>query len=426
MAESDRIYKPDEELIDRIQSYYSLVLDQAGLNTADPVAASIGFFNNSGKLFVDPVKIGRTVIFFTRPNLNFFSYGNIKKSRIFSYYLSSPMGAALMRLLMYPDIAGEMYYGIYGDENNKVPVAGRTDDSILGGEAVKEGENSLPLIKSNFIPFFTNVCVSSDAGKDIMLDKHFTEPNFSDDKLTYAGGIDSSLGTGELTLAFEDIYYSPVMIILFLWVMYMHYVSKGICGPHWEYIVRRIIDYTCSVYIFMLGTDGQTIVRWVKYGGCFPGTIPFGAIQHAKDANVDALRNLSVNFSYNFMCPMDPLVLTEFNMISGPSIYDRLRRQNGDKDASVTNSLIRYHRLSLENAARLLEEYPPEYEGTFYSRSLPKKRLEVKTEEAAGASRELLEDLEANPLLKNRANGLISSSFYGVPYIAEGNRLMFV
>jgi hypothetical protein len=31
-----------------------------------------------------------------------------------------------------------------------------------------------------------------------------------------------------------------------------------------------------------------------------------------------------------------------------------------------------------------------------------------------------------NPFLINRANGLIQNNFYGVPYIVEGNKLMFL
>jgi TPP-dependent indolepyruvate ferredoxin oxidoreductase alpha subunit len=31
-----------------------------------------------------------------------------------------------------------------------------------------------------------------------------------------------------------------------------------------------------------------------------------------------------------------------------------------------------------------------------------------------------------HPLLKNRVNGAIENNFYGVPYIAQGNKLMFL
>jgi hypothetical protein len=419
------VYVTDEALVDKIQSHYSLILDQVGLNVANPVAANIGFFNNTGKLFADPMRIGKTVIFFTRPNLNFFTRKNILKSKILSYYASNPLGITAMRQLMYPDIANEMYYAIYDKDTNKIPTLGRCDDSTIGDIRVEEGKHSLPLVKTNFNTLLSNTCMSTSGGKDINLDTYETTGNFQDDKLRYAGGIDNALGVGTITCTFEDLYGSPVLIDIMLWIMYMHYVSKHICDPYWAYIVHRIIDYTCSIYIFILGTDGQTIVRWVKYGGCFPLNIPFGAINHSKDAFTDdTIRTLAIEFAHNFMCPMDPTVLTEFNILNGPAIRRRLKDYYSDTDGKKTNELISYHALSLKNAARLLNEYPPVYEGSFSSHTLPMKKVEVRTADTA----------EPNPMygdehsvfLKNRANGLISSNFYGVPYITEGNKLMYV
>jgi hypothetical protein len=209
-------------------------------------------------------------------------------------------------------------------------------------------------------------------------------------------------------------------------------VSKAICDPERAYIIHRIIDYTCSIYIFMLGTDNQTIIRWVRYSGCFPVNIPFTVIQHSKELNTEALRTLSINMAYNFMCPMDPVVLSEFNMISGPSLYERLDKYYGLSD-EVINSFIGEHSLSLVNAATILSEYGPKYEGRIGSNTLPLRRVEpiegvsITGEDKYSTGYEGLINGEGfNPLLKNRANGLISNNFYGVPYITEGNRLMFL
>lgn len=429
----NRVYKTDEKLIDLIQNHYSRILDNAGLNVANPIAANIGFFNNSGKVFADPVKLGRTMIFFTRPNLNFSSEFNIVRSRIFSYFRSTELGKAVMRQLMYPNIAKMMCYHHYGPYNkesenqNRVEILGPCVDTKIGDKEIDE--SLIPLVKTNFMPLLSNTCISTGASRDILLDTIETEANFSGDKLKYAGGIDESLTVGELQCDFEDIYYSPVMTLFFIWIMYMHYVSKAICDPYYEYMVYRIIDYTCSIYVFMLGTDNQTIIRWVKYGGCFPITIPFNAIQHSREpGNNDAIRNLGITFAHNFMCPMDPVVLTEFNMLSGPSIRYRLANQYDDYPGDITNSLISGHYLSQEGAMQLLTKYPPRYEPTTASNSLPKKIIEkinnVGIDIVTGHEGPNGEGF--NPAIINRVNGAIVNNFYGVPYITEGNKLMFV
>jgi hypothetical protein len=443
-----RVYNPDYNLVNQIQTHYSRILDNVGLNVADPIAANVGFFNNSGKVFAEPMKLGRTMIFFTRPNLNFRSKHNLDRSRIFSYYKNNPLSLTLMRTLMYPDIAKLMCYNYYYDERqenpNRIEVLGNCDDTIIGGEDIESLENnihSLPLAKTNFIPLLSNTCISTGASKDIVLDTVDTEPNFQGDKHRYANGIDESLSVGELNCTFEDLYYSPILILFFLWIMYMHYVSKGICDPYYEYMIYRIIDYTCSIYVFMLGTDNQTIIRWVKYGGAFPINIPFNAIQHSKEANSnDALRNLEIPFVYNYMCPMDPLVLTEFNILSGPSIRHRLAKCYGDVSGEKTNRLIQGHFLRLSSggyggdAIELLTKYPPIYKPSIDNtspNSLPVRLFEPMDSEVKFVTgyegRQIGDERNIDDaLLKNRVNGSIENNFYGVPYIAEGNRLMFV
>ena len=61
---------------------YSYVLDNMSMNVADPVASNIGFFNNSGRVYTDPQKVGRTRVYITRPNLNLRNPGNIVSSRV--------------------------------------------------------------------------------------------------------------------------------------------------------------------------------------------------------------------------------------------------------------------------------------------------------------------------------------------------------
>jgi hypothetical protein len=413
-------YKINNEIVDEIQTCYASILDNVGLNVADSIAANVGFFNNSGKVFAEPMKLGRTMIFFTRPNLNFRSHYNLERSRIFSYYKSNPLGCTIMRMLMFPSIANKMYYGLYGDENNIIPVKGSCDDLTIGGEVIQEGVECLPLVKTNFIPLLSNTCVATSGGKDITLETFETDGNFSGDKLKYAGGVDESLTVGELTCEFEDLYYSPLLVIFYIWIMYMHYVGKAICDPEWIYIVNRIIDYTCSIYIFMLGTDNQTIIRWVRYSGCFPINIPFGTIQHNKEPNIEELRKMSITFGYNFMCPMDPTSLTEFNIISGPSLYHRLKTYNlNDKDINV---LIGEHNITHKGAETILRYYRPKDD---VIDQLPASLLNKKLSDEEKENNKKKEQY-LNPFLFNRQNGYILNNFYGVPYITEGNKLMFL
>jgi hypothetical protein len=113
---------------------------------------------------------------------------------------------------------------------------------------------------------------------------------------------------------------------------------------------------------------------------------------------------------------MEPTVLSEFNIVSGPSLYHRLSSIYNLHDREI-NKIIGEHNLTMEGAALLLERYKPVYENTLLNNQLPLRRLEPSND---------MPDEDVNPFLINRQNGHIISNFYGVPYITEGNKLMFV
>jgi hypothetical protein len=118
------------------------------------------------------------------------------------------------------------------------------------------------------------------------------------------------------------------------------------------------------------------------------------------------------------MCAMDPVALTEFNIISGPSLYDRLLTHYKLNDKEI-NRIIGEHNLTSEGAELLLTQYPPLYDNTKINDQLPLRRLEL-----SNTAKDVREGI--NPFLINRQNGYIINNFYGVPYIAEGNKLMFI
>lgn len=455
-------YGPYKSIIDKLENQYSRVLDAAGLNAADPVTANIGYFNILQKVFVDPAKIGKTYIFFTRPNLNFRNAKNIVRNRVFSYFFTQPLGRTLMRMLMHGPTATYMTYGMYPDEDNfnqKVfgtPEAllhvGTAVDTIVGGEEDSDSHPLfLPMIDSNFITLLSNTCLESSNGKDIILGLEETNGNFNGNRLQYGSGIDDSQSIGEITLSFKDIAYSPVFNLFYLWVMYIHYVNKGLCVPEYNYLVNRIIDYTCSIYIFMTATDGQTILRWNRLTSAFPRIIPFGQIQHTQDTDNEALRDLSISFAYNSASPMDPLILTEFNMLAGASLWGRFAKNKQYAPTQYMN----HHHMSFRQAMEILVKYGPRsddlpspallgykddagnvplmilqnfYKGYsdqdhstyFEGVEIDPKDIEVLKDYDAG-------DFSAAPAsLLNRYYGMIRNAWCGLPYIVDGNKLMFL
>ena len=170
---------------------------------------------------------------------------------------------------------------------------------------------------SPFIPLLSNTCTQATGGKDFTLQEHTYEEDEFSASLKVPTGMDELWGPGTLNTTFSDIAYGPVSLMLMVWVMYIHYVSRGIIMTTREHVTERILDYTCSIYVFVLGEDGRRIERWGKFTGCYPTSFPMSQqLEHNTNIDVDVLQKVSINWGYNRYEPMDPQVFTDFNFLS--------------------------------------------------------------------------------------------------------------
>lgn len=311
----------DDAYYREVFGLYSNVLNANGSNLLDPYMAYMTHFNKLQRQFVDPPYSGKTYIFITRPDLNFWSdptgITNVENVDLFNYFSKMNIGISVMPWLMYPHNlemefkAGTLHYRSIRDRIGSIKINNNSKDTDLKNDAF-----------TPFIPILSNFCTSSSGGQDLTLDTEETEGDLHGNKLVYAKGADSSFAPGEITLEFSDIYGSPILHMMNLWTHYIHYLTKGIVNTWERYIQYRIIDYTCSIYIFECDRDNSTILRWAKYTGCFPKSLPIGNIQHNLDTAPDKLRQLSIPFVYNRYEPMKPAVLTDFNFLMNKFLLD--------------------------------------------------------------------------------------------------------
>lgn len=461
-------YTASDEMLDEIETMYSYVLDNMSMNVSDQVASNIGFFNNSGRVYTDPQKVGRTRVYITRPNLNLRFQGNIVRSRVLSYATGSNLGRTLARFLMYPDIINNVSYGgLYKKGDDEVSMTYRTcnilkgtaDDCVVGDYGLigneKEIEKySYPIDKTPFIPVLSNLCTEVGNGKDIVLETEQTDSNFSGNHLVYASGINESRGPGEITLNFEDIYGSPVFLTILMWVYYMHYVAKGICNPELRYITNRIIDYTCSIYVFMLDTDQKTIIRVTRYAGAFPKMVPFANIMHSKEIDIQSLSKLSIPFQYNFACAMDPINFAEFNMLAETALTCREGSGIKNPEYGINKDFDHSSNFFFGKNHNITEREALYFRNTWNPAKVPEKLLTPKDVDIMRATDlgpynsskginadKLFGDTSDIDMLRNENSKLKSFTNsqigqyrgnlgdiynYRSPYIVDGNKLMYL
>jgi hypothetical protein len=236
----------------------------------------------------DPGIKGIPAIFITTPTINTCDF-NEKQNAYFKYLQEEE-----------PDLYASLNYG--GD---------RTD--AVRNYAVRGTAHPFITILSNKFVSFSPPSTSSTS-------MEMSETRYGY-KQALPGPIIGSISGGQADIEYVDNRNLDVLKIHKLWVEYIEGVSRGDLKPNSASIIHRMLDYTCSIYYFMLDMDGETILYWSKYTGCSPTNIPYDVFDGKLEPNQTIL-NYNISYNYSFKEDMDPNTLLDFNAVatSAPNV----------------------------------------------------------------------------------------------------------
>lgn len=166
-------------------------------------------------------------------------------------------------------------------------------------------------------PFLTPLCncLTDISGfPDFILETETTEGGYHNEDITYAKGSDMLNKSGELTLGFKDLTGGVNLAIIYLWLFYVALQNKGIVVPYSHHIYQKRMNYTVSIYRFILDPSRTYVIKWAKATGCFPKNAAVGALFNFNegDSIIQAANQFSASFAYNKV---------EYSPNNGP-IYD--------------------------------------------------------------------------------------------------------
>ena len=164
-----------------------------------------------------------------------------------------------------------------------------------------------------FMPILCNRCTGIDIQDEQLETKEINE-TLTGWKLNYATNLIKSKSANTVMTSFIDDERLTIYLIFKLWCEYISAVSRGITDAKQEYINRRILDYANSIYYFLCGPDGESILFWSKYTGCIPTNIPSS---NFSDNYADPIKmpRYSITWQYAFKKDYDPFSLAEFNYL---------------------------------------------------------------------------------------------------------------
>ena len=285
--------------VDQLESLFSLATQEsfrsAGAGTyLSTYQTILSRFDRFGVNTLMPNHEMTGYTFITRPKLNF-STTSLRQDRILAMLDTADPGSLQFAIRCYLDT----YY------------SSRRDVTALAGLC--------PFFNSEspFLIPLSNNLVSVSGWPDPILEPETTDGGFFSEDMTIAKGSDRLNKTYDITLTFRDIQGGFIMALMWMWIHYIELVIRGDTTAYPEDIAARRINYTCSIYRFVMDPSYRFITKWSKATGCWPRSIPIGNIFNFGDKEkfIHSAAQYSVPFTVNKVEIMDPIIFRDFNTI---------------------------------------------------------------------------------------------------------------
>lgn len=163
----------------------------------------------------------------------------------------------------------------------------------------------------DFHPYLSNTANSFELSDEFIKTVEHGE-TLTGYKVQYGKNNIESNSSGSFSISYIDDAEFNIYKTHKAWIEYISRVYRGEVTPKRDYIQKKILDYTVSVYYFICGPDGETILFWSKYFGVFPTNTPSSASSWSKGSSVK-LPEFTINYAYAMKEDFSPLSLIEFN-----------------------------------------------------------------------------------------------------------------
>ena len=277
-------------------------------------------FNRYG--CIDPYnhdQVLKEFLFFTKPDLYIFDGSTLADATLNPSLSIIPFFVDAAK--RHPNALGQLQYGIKDEMGNTSPYMALLSNAVTS-------KLDLPTIQSEF---------------------NQSTPNIYGVTIDYRSHSMKSDNSYDFTLSFTDTAYLEIYTMVKAYDEYMRLQKLGDIeynDIYKEYIIDKIIPEQFSIYKFLIGTDGETILYYAKATGVFFTDVPRSDLS---DPGNDGFK-YSISFHANFVEDSNPSILSEFNRIS--PMYESIKSAKSNRQSinyvdvyngeGVNNSWARY------------------------------------------------------------------------------------
>ena len=240
--------------------------------------------------YLDPYntdQVSREFLFFTKPDLLLFGNRSDRSSIKYDSALND-------KLLNIP---------FFVDANNRC------------GHAIRQLQYSVKDESGKLHPFMYLLSNSVTSKLDlpgISAESKESTPNILGTSIQYRGHSLKSDNGYDFSLSFNDTYKLEVYTLLKAYDEYMRLLKTGEADIRKVYIENMILPEQFSIYKFLIGSDGETILFYSKLTGCYFTDVPRSDLS---DPGPDGIK-FSASLHAQFVEDSNPAILAEFNRIA--------------------------------------------------------------------------------------------------------------
>lgn len=186
----------------------------------------------------------------------------------------------------------------------------------------------------------SNMLVGINGFPDFNMEYETTESGYFSEDMTMVRGNDWGRRTYNLSCTFRDVQGGYLMAYLYYWILAMSLQMEGAIVAYPDDREANRLNYSCSIYRFVLDPSMKTIVKWSKATGCFPVSLPIGDVFNfgPGDSFIHTSQQFTVPFIANHIRYMDPRHLSAFNTLvkryAGENVAEKGIRNKMDMTAA--------------------------------------------------------------------------------------------
>lgn len=241
----------------------------------------------------------REYVFITKPDLHIFGTRQNPNDPVINSNMNE-LNPELQSIVFFRDLV-ERNYG----------------DTVLSSLQHGVGQNGTKYI-SPFVNLLSNYKTSNLDLSNISVGDEESATNIYNTRMFYRKPSDSADEDNEFNIEFKDNRFLDCYLWFKAYDLYEQMKYHGQVTPtNVDYTWYKVLSDQMTVFKFIVGEDGESIVYWAQLWGCYPKSVPRSSFS---DMPTDGQMKFTVDWKATFQQDMDPVSITHFNYIVDASM----------------------------------------------------------------------------------------------------------